>query len=73
MELQKIRFTVGQLVYGKLKGYPPWPAVITNIEKNMAKIVYFNANAAFSNISFKKLTSYHAGKKILDKYYGHHK
>lgn len=69
MELQKLRFTVGQMVYGKLKGYPPWPAVITKIEKNMAKIVYFNANKEFSTISFNKLTPFHAGGKIVEKYH----
>ena len=73
MELAKLRFSVGQMVYGKLKGYPPWPALITKIEKNIATIVYFNANQQYSNISFSKLTPYHAGHKIVDKYYGRDK
>lgn len=69
MELTKVKFTVGQLVYGKLKGYPPWPALITKIQKNIATIVYFNANQQYSNISFNKLTPYHAGRKIVERYY----
>lgn len=71
MELQKIGFSVGQLVYGKVKGYAPWPAVITKIDRNIATIVYFAANQKFSNLALKNLTPYHAGRKIVAKYYGH--
>lgn len=73
MELQKVRFSVGQMVYGKLTGHIHWPALITEIDKNIAKIVYFNANQQYSYLSFNKLTPYHAGRKIVEKYYGHHK
>lgn len=70
MELEKLRFTVGQLVFGKIKGYPDWPALITEIHKNTAKIVWFNWNDQTSKISFEKLTPYFAGRRIVNTQYG---
>lgn len=88
MECATIQFTVGQLVYAKLKGYPPWPAVITHFPRNrIARVIYFNSKKWLvlhllvkflfhiylifrfrSNLSFKKLTPYHAGKTIEQRY-----
>lgn len=70
MKLAKIKFVVGQLVYGKVRGYPPWPARVTEINKNVAKIVYFNWNNQFSKISFDKITPYHSSQRILLQHYG---
>lgn len=69
MEIAQIKYTVGQLVFGKLKGYPPWPAVVTGLVKNrnMAKIIYLNSGQC-SELSFKKLTPYGAAKKIIDRH-----
>lgn len=73
MELTKIRFTIGQMVYGKLRGYPPWPGVITEIDEEKAKVVYFNWNSQFSYLHFNKLTPYHAGRRIVNVHYGRNK
>lgn len=72
MELQTLRFTVGQLVFAKIKGSVPWPALITKIEKNLATVVYFNWNQQYSTLAFKNITPLHAGRKIVNKHYGHH-
>lgn len=72
MELQKLRFTVGQVVFGKIKGYPHWPALITEIHKNTATVVWFNWNDEISKISFGKLTPYHAGRRFVETHYGRH-
>lgn len=68
MDIAVIQYTVGQMVFGKLKGYPPWPAVITALKnKNVAKITYFNSGQC-SELSFKKLTPYHGAGKIVERY-----
>lgn len=69
MELAEVKFVVGQAVYAKLKGYPPWPAIITHIPKNrkIARVQYFNSSQ-WSELSFVKLTPFHAGKQIVEKY-----
>lgn len=69
MDLVKVVFSVGQVVYAKLKGYPPWPAVITFIPKGrkVAKVLYFNSGQC-SELSFAKLTPVHAAKNIELKY-----
>lgn len=69
MEIAVPKYTVGQIVFGKLKGYPPWPAVVTGLPKgrNIANITYFNSGQC-SSMSFKKLTPYHAANKIIGRY-----
>lgn len=69
MEIAKINYTVGQIVFGKIKGYPPWPAVVTELPKgkNVAKILYFNSGQ-YSVLSFKKLTPYHAAGFIVERH-----
>lgn len=68
MDIAQIQYTVGQVVYGKIKGYPPWPAVIAALKnKNVAKITYFNSGEC-SELSFKKLTPYHAAGKVVERY-----
>lgn len=69
MEIAIQKYTVGQVVFGKLKGYPPWPAVITALPKgrNIASITYFNSGQC-SDLSFKKLTPYHAAGNVIHKY-----
>lgn len=69
MDIAIIKYTVGQIVFGKIKGYPPWPAVITALPKGnkLAKIAYFNSGEC-SELSFKKITPYHAADKIVERY-----
>lgn len=70
MEVAVRSFFVGQLVYAKIKGYPPWPGVISSLDGSRAKVVYFNWNKRFNWIGFKKLTPVISAKKVRDQYYG---
>lgn len=70
MALAELTFTVGQVVYAKLKGYLPWPALITHIpKKTIARVAFFNSTQ-WSELSFKKLIPYHSGdaKAIVNKH-----
>lgn len=69
MALVLQKFTVGQVVYAKIKGYPPWPGVITHMPtEKKARVLYFNWNGEHNDLSIKKLTSFHAGRNIEQKY-----
>ncbi|XP_055306817.1 uncharacterized protein LOC129571073 [Sitodiplosis mosellana] len=39
----KKKFEVGELCFGKVRGFPEWPAIITKIEKNYALVKFFNS------------------------------
>lgn len=41
MELAVRKFSVGEIVFVKIKGYPPWPSTITQFIKNRVKVVFF--------------------------------
>lgn len=64
-----VRFFVGQLVFAKIKGYPPWPGFISEIDGNRAKVTYFNWQNQFNWIGFKKLLPAHAANEIVERYY----
>lgn len=47
MALSERKFVIGQIVYTKIKGYPPWPSCIINIrDERTSKVVvrYFGWN-----------------------------
>lgn len=69
MEISKKTFTIGQIVFGKIKGHIAWPALITDIPKGktIVKIVYFNSGE-HSILSTKNLTPFHSAGKIIDKH-----
>lgn len=69
MEVAERRFFVGQLVFAKLKGWPPWPGVIVEIDRFKAKISYFNWRNQYNWIGFKKLTLVTSAREIIDKHY----
>lgn len=70
MELERVKFVVGQVVYAKIKGYPPWPAYITHFPRaKIARVRYFNSEQ-WNELSIDKLTSFHAGKSIATRYCG---
>lgn len=41
MELAERKFSIGDIVFAKIKGYPPWPSTVTQFIKNRVKIVFF--------------------------------
>lgn len=41
MELAERKFSLGEIVFAKIKGYPPWPSTITQFIKNNVKVVFF--------------------------------
>lgn len=74
MDIAIIKFSVGQIVFAKIKGYPPWPAVITALpkDKNCAKVTYFNSGQC-SELSYKKLTPFHAAGSIIERHLNRNK
>lgn len=69
MEVAIRDFAVGQCVFAKIKGYPSWPGLITQLDKKKAKVVYFNWHNQFNWIGFKKLTPIASAAKIHEQNY----
>lgn len=61
---------VGDLCYGKIKGYVEWPAVVTDVQKKFAWVKFFNASMQEQNgkCTFKYIYNLHDGLKFLNKY-----
>ncbi|XP_017076301.1 hepatoma-derived growth factor-related protein 2 [Drosophila eugracilis] len=55
-------FSIGDLVFAKVKGYPPWPAKITKSNNNKKYNVYFYGTGETANIKLEDLFPY-AGNK----------
>lgn len=64
MVAPKKSFNVGDLVFAKVKGYPPWPAKIIKIEKKKYN-VYFYGTGETANVKLEDLFGYRDTK---DKY-----
>ncbi|XP_055550773.1 hepatoma-derived growth factor-related protein 2-like [Wyeomyia smithii] len=62
MVASKKSFNVGDLVFAKVKGYPPWPAKITKIEKSKYN-VYFYGTGETANIKLEDLFMYRDTKE----------
>lgn len=69
MEIAVRQFFVGQLVLAKIKGYPPWPGLITEIDRSRAKVVYFNWHNQYNWIGFKKITLASSAANIIEQHY----
>lgn len=69
MELSVRRFFIGQLVFAKIKGYPPWPGLIIEIDKCRAKAVYFNWRNQYNWIGFEKITPAASAAAIVAQHY----
>ncbi|XP_055600211.1 PC4 and SFRS1-interacting protein-like isoform X2 [Uranotaenia lowii] len=61
MVASKKSFVLGDLVFAKVKGYPPWPAKIMKIEKNKYN-VYFYGTGETANIKLEDLFAYRETK-----------
>lgn len=62
MVAPKKSFNVGDLVFAKVKGYPPWPAKIINIEKKKYN-VYFYGTGETANVKLEDLFVYRENKE----------
>lgn len=51
-------FQIGDLVFAKVKGYPPWPARITKITASKKYNVYFYGTGETANIKIEDLFNY---------------
>ncbi|XP_029715001.2 lens epithelium-derived growth factor [Aedes albopictus] len=57
MVASKKTFTVGDLVFAKVKGYPPWPAKILKFEKKKYN-VYFYGTGETANVKMEDVFGY---------------
>lgn len=62
MVASKKSFKIGDLVFAKVKGYPPWPAKITRIDKTKYN-VYFYGTGETASIKVEDLFPYEASKE----------
>lgn len=61
MVASKKSFTVGDLVFAKVKGYPPWPAKILKFEKKKYN-VYFYGTGETANVKMEDVFGYRETK-----------
>ena len=60
-------FEKGEVVWGKIKGYPWWPAVITDFNNNLIYTIKFYSDNSCARLSSKFLLKYEENKnKILE-------
>lgn len=69
MEVAIRNFIVGHCVYAKIKGFPSWPGVITELKKSKAKVNYFNWHNQYNWIGLKKLTPIASATEIVNRNY----
>lgn len=62
MVASKKSFKIGDLVFAKVKGYPPWPAKITRLDKTKYN-VYFYGTGETANIKKEDLFPYETSKE----------
>uniref|UniRef100_A0A182IM62 Uncharacterized protein n=1 Tax=Anopheles atroparvus TaxID=41427 RepID=A0A182IM62_ANOAO len=62
MVASKKSFKIGDLVFAKVKGYPPWPAKITKIDRSKYN-VYFYGTSETANIKMEDLFPYEVSKE----------
>ncbi|XP_033162850.1 PC4 and SFRS1-interacting protein [Drosophila mauritiana] len=56
-------YSIGDLVFAKVKGYPPWPAKITKSNNNKKYNVYFYGTGETANIKLEDLFPYASNKE----------
>lgn len=75
--LAERKFEVGQMVYTKIVGYPPWPSCIVELtvrdNVQVAVVRYFGWNSDRSYAPLNKLTPLAAEQPILKKFYSKQK
>ena len=60
-------FERGEVVWGKIKGYPWWPAIIIDFSNNLVYTIKFYSDNSYAKLSSKFLLKYEENKnKILE-------
>lgn len=60
-------FEIGEVVWGKIKGYPWWPAIITDFTDSLIYTIKFYSDNSYAKLSSKYLLKYEENKnKILE-------
>ena len=60
-------FEKGEVVWGKIKGYPYWPAMITDFNNNLIYTIKFYNDNTYAKLSSKFLLKYEVNKnKIIE-------
>ena len=60
-------FEIGEVVWGKIKGYPWWPAVITDSSQSLIYTIKFYSDNTYAKLSSKYLLKYEENKdKIIE-------
>ncbi len=60
-------FEKGEVVWGKIKGYPYWPAIITDFNNNLIYTIKFYNDNSYAKLSSKFLLKYQENKnKIIE-------
>ena len=60
-------FEKGEVVWGKIKGYPWWPAIITDFTNNLIYTIKFMSDNSYAKLSSKFILKYEENKnKILE-------
>lgn len=71
MSLVKHQYEVGQIVYAKQRGYPPWPSMISEkIKKNdKYKVKFFGWNQQWALVDGSNITHRAHADGIVEKYF----
>ena len=60
-------FEIGEIVWGKIKGYPWWPAIITDFSESLIYTIKFYSDNSYAKLSSKYLLKYEENKdKIIE-------
>ena len=58
-------FQVGEIVWGKIKGYPYWPSKIIDISSNLIYTIKFYNDNSYAKLSSKFLLKYKENKNKI--------
>ena len=58
-------FQIGEVVFGKIKGYPYWPAKIIEISLNLIYTIKFYCDNSYAKLSSKFLLKYKENKNKI--------
>ena len=60
-------FQIGEVVFGKIKGYPWWPSMVIDYTTNLIYTIKFYNDNSYAKLSSKYLLKYKENKKKITK------